>query len=73
MPSKEELLAYDLQVKSVERPSFSVSPLCQYRPGGKQQFGKVTPCSSHLEPFKVEGCFLRCNSTDMGFEQGYEV
>ncbi|CAE7515534.1 PNC1, partial [Symbiodinium microadriaticum] len=73
MPSKEELQAYDLEVKSLERPFFSVVPRCKYRPNGKVTEGKVTACSNHLEPFKVEGCFLQCNSTSLGVEQGYIV
>ena len=74
MPSKEELRAYDLDVKSLERPFFSVLPRCYYRPSGEEAIlGKVTECKNHLEPFKLEGCSLQCNSTTLGAEQGYIV
>ena len=68
-------MAYDLIVKDLQRPFFDVVPRCMYRtkPGGKELFGKVTECSSDQEPFKVEGCYLTCNSTSVGVAQGYEV
>ena len=61
---------YELQIFSIDRPSFSVSVKCSSGIG----VGKAKVCTKDGEPYTLEGCYIgQCASPVGQAAQGYVV